>query len=176
MFCPFCQDTLEKSIFYGVEVDYCPSCLGLWFEQDELRLAKDKKDENLNWLDIDLWEHKNKFKISRDNKLCPSCRLPFYEINYGESQVKTDVCNVCYGIWLDRGEFKNIIGYLRERKDYEIFNNFSKNLIAETWEILTGPETLKEELSDFMTILKILNYKFLTKYPIIVSAISALPK
>ena len=54
MLCPICKIELEKAIFYGVEVDYCPRCLGVWFEEDELRLAKDEKDKNLNWLDVDL--------------------------------------------------------------------------------------------------------------------------
>ena len=88
MFCPFCQESLEKTIFYGVEINYCPKCLGLWFEEDELSLAKDEKDEDLNWLDIDLWKEKRKLKISRNPKLCPFCRLPLYEVNYEKSKIK----------------------------------------------------------------------------------------
>ncbi len=54
MKCPIDGEKLEKAIFYGVEIDYCPDCLGSWFEQGELREAKDEKIEDLNWLDIDL--------------------------------------------------------------------------------------------------------------------------
>jgi len=106
MLCPIDKKNLDKSIFYGVEVDYCPQCLGVWFEQDELRLAKDNKDENLKWFDIDLWHDWKHFNISHGERMCPSCRLPLYEVYYGGSGVIVDVCNVCYGIWLDRGEFK----------------------------------------------------------------------
>ena len=53
----------------GVEVDYCPVCLGTWFDEDELRQAKDSKDKNLNWLDIDLWEDKTKI-----NDLMGNCK------------------------------------------------------------------------------------------------------
>ena len=46
MTCPICKVNFKKAVFYGVEIDYCPQCLGLWFEEDELREAKDEKDKN----------------------------------------------------------------------------------------------------------------------------------
>ncbi len=176
MHCPLCKVNLEKAVFYGVEVDYCPRCLGLWFEKDELRQAKDEKDKNLNWLDIDLWKEKGKFKISPGKKLCPSCQVPLYEVCYGDSNVKVDFCDLCGGIWLDRGEFKKIIGYLREKGKEEILKNYFKNLIEEGMEIFTGPETFREELGDFLTVLKLLNYKFATQHQLLSKIISALPK
>ena len=55
MKCPIHQDTdLEKIVFYKTQIDFCPDCLGMFFNQDELRTIKDDKDENLQWLDIDL--------------------------------------------------------------------------------------------------------------------------
>ena len=176
MHCPLCKVNLKKTVFNGVEVDYCPRCLGLWFEKDELRQAKDEKDKNLNWLDIDLWKEKGKFKISPGKKLCPSCQAPLYEVCYGDSNVKVDLCNLCEGIWLDRGEFKKIIGYLREKEKEEILKNYFKNLIEEGMEIFTGPETFREEIGDFLTVLKLLNYKFATQHQLLSKIISALPK
>lgn len=176
MLCPLCQESLEKAIFYGVEVNYCSKCLGLWFEEEELRFAKDEKDKDLKWLDIDLWKERKKFKISRNQKLCPFCRLPLYEVNYGESDIKVDLCNLCFGTWLDRGEFKKIIEYLKQRKDYEIFNNFVKKVAEEFWEIFVGPEPLREEILDFLTVLKLLYYKFAAKHPFIFQMISRLPR
>jgi len=123
-----------------------------------------------------LWQDPAKFKISCCQKLCPSCRLPLYEVEYGDSEIRIDVCNLCQGVWLDRGEFKKIINYLKNRVDYEILNNYAKNLTKEFWEVFTGPETLKEEASDFLTVLKLLNYKFVTQHPTITSIISGLPK
>ncbi len=176
MVCPNCKIELEKAILHNVEIDYCPKCLGIFFEEDELKWAKDAKDKDLNWLDIDLWKDETKFKISPENKLCSRCRLPLYEISYGESKIKVDVCNLCYGIWLDRGEFKRIIEYLKEKADYEVLQKYTKNLSQEFWEIFTGPETFREEISDFLTILKLFNYKFVTQHPIITKIISNLPK
>lgn len=176
MLCPNCKKSLDKAIFYRVEVDYCPKCLGLWFEEDELRQAKDVADKNLNWFDVDLWKEIRKFKLSRDKKLCPRCRLPLYEINYYKSEITIDLCNLCYGIWLDRGEFKKIMESLKKEGVYEALNNFSKNLLSEFWEIFTGPEKFREEVSDFITLVKLLYYKFGAQYPDIAKIISGLPK
>ena len=174
--CPRCQKKLDKAIFYNAEVDYCPQCLGIFFEEDELRQAKDVKDKNLRWLDIDLWQDERKFRISYGIRLCPGCRLPLYEVYYGDSKIIVDVCNLCQGIWLDRGEFKKIIEYLKEKADWKVLNEYAKALSEEFWEIFTGPGTLKEEILDFLIILKVLNYKFGIQHPKITKIISNLPR
>lgn len=176
MLCPIDKITLEKTIVSGVEIDYCSKCLGLWFEEEELRWAKDYKDRNLRWLDIDLWKDDAKFKISPGKKMCPKDRLPLYEIEYGDSGIKVDVCNICKGIWLDRGEFQKIIQYLKETANEEILNNYLKNLREEFWEVFVGPEGFKEEVNDFLAVLKLLNYKFFVQYSNIDKIISHLQK
>ena len=176
MICPTCKIKLSENLLHNTSIDYCEKCLGIWFEADELRLVKDKKDENINWLDIDLWQDTSKFKIAYCQKHCPTCRLPLYEVEYNDSGIKIDVCNICQGIWLDRGEFKKIIDYLKKRADYEILNNYSLNLVKEFWEIFTGPEPLKEEILDLLTVLKLLKYKLVIQHPFITGIISGLPK
>lgn len=176
MVCPICKINLKKQIFYNTEIDYCPQCLGLWFEEDELRTVKDERDEELNWLDVDLWQDEKRFKISKTVKLCPSCSVPLYNVNYGESRILVDLCNLCQGIWIDRGEFKSIIDYLKEKRQYEVLNNYFKNLIKEATEIFVGPETFRSELSDFLTILKFLEYKFAVQHSKISKIILNLPK
>lgn len=167
-------------VFYGTEVDYCPKCLGLWFERDELRQAKDKKAKDLNWLDIDLWEDKTKFRVAQSEKncpfCCPDCLAPLYTVEYGDSGIKVEVCVLCRGVWLDRGEFKKIIAYLKDKGKDEVFNRYLKNLAEEAFEIANGPETFKEEVGDFLSLLQILNYKFIAKHPIISQIILDLPK
>lgn len=184
MYCPICQNTkLSSAILYNTEVDYCPDCLGIWFDRDELRQAKDEKDKDLQWLDIDLWKNSHNFKVSRGIRVCPHCRMPLYEVYYGDSRdlpaggrVVVDVCGICYGIWLDRAEFKRIIQWLKEKADYEIMNNYSKSLFEEFTEIFTGPETLREEILDFLTILKLFSYKFGGEHPWISRLLMKSPK
>lgn len=174
--CFTCKEKMERALIYKVEVDYCPKCFSLWFDKDELRLAKDKADENIKWLDVDLWSDDSKFKVAKGGKLCPTDRLPLYEVEYADSGTKVDVCIICNGVWLDRGEFKQIINYLKQRGDWEVLNNYYKNLAEEALEIFIGPKTMREEITDFLIILKLFNIKFLVNHPKISQAISMLPK
>ena len=114
MECPNKHGKLEKVLFHNVEADFCPECLGIWLDKGELEMAKDNKDKNLNWLDVDLWRDKGKFEISRSLKQCPVCRAGLVEVAYDESKTKVDFCKMCQGVWLDRGEFQKIVNYLKE--------------------------------------------------------------
>ncbi len=178
MQCPNCKKkTLERVNLLGADIEYCTECYGLWFDENELRQVKDKEDEYLNWVDVDLWKDKKKFEISKTNRLCPRCRMPLYEVDYDSSKVKVDICNVCKGVWLDRGEFEGIIEYLKEKCDYEVLNHLSKNVLEELWEVFSGPEKMREEISDFITILRLFLYKFREQHPYIATVIwTFLPK
>ncbi len=176
MKCPSDNEELDKVLFHHIEVDYCPKCLGVWFDKDELRLSKDDKDKNLNWVDVDLWRDKKKFKVAYSNRHCPVCRVSLREVAYDESKVKVDFCKMCEGIWLDRGEFKQLINYLKRKADYEILHSYAKNLALELWEVFSGPETFREELADFLTLLKLFNYKFIVRHPYLNMLIDDMPK
>lgn len=165
MNCPNKHGQLEKVLFHNVEVDYCPQCLGVWFDQDEFEHAKDDEDKQLNWLDFDIWRHKEKFTTAPSNKMCPSCRIPFVRIQYDNSKVQVDFCKNCHGIWLDRGEFKQIMVYLKNKADYEILHHYIKNLVKQLWEVFAGPKHFREELNEFLMVIKLFRYKFLVQHP-----------
>lgn len=176
MECPNDREYLERVLFHDSEVDYCPKCLGVWFDKDELANAKNEKDKNLNWLDVDLWRDKLKLRVSDGLKQCPVCRAGLREVRYGDSKTKVDFCKMCGGIWLDRGEFKQIINYLKQKSDYQILHHYSKNLVLQLWEVFAGPETFRNELEDFLTLLKLFNYKFIIQHPNLNELIDNLPK
>jgi Zn-finger nucleic acid-binding protein len=174
--CSQCKQKLEQALVANVEVDYCPTCYGMFFEERELEWAKNNKDDNLRWLDVDLWKDETKFQMSRGGKLCPTDNMPMYEVRYGDSDVKLDVCNVCKGIWVDRGEFRGIMEYLRATGTYEVLHSFTITLVAEAWEIFSGPEFVREELHDVVALLKMLRYKFAAQHPMISQVILGLPR
>ena len=176
MNCPSDNEELEKALFHNVEIDYCPRCLGIWFDEDELRLAKDDKDKQLNWVDFDLWRDKSKFKISHGDKHCPVDRTGLVEVSYDGSKTKVDFCKMCKGVWLDRGEFKQIINYLKSKSDYEILHHYAKNSIKQLWEVFSGPEGFRSELGDFLMLTKLFNYKFIIQHSYLGGLIDILPK
>lgn len=171
-----CNEEMTKVMIAGIEIEYCPKCRGMWFDTNELRQIKDTKDFSLRWIDFDLWKNKKNFKISPDMKLCPIDRIPLYEVMYGDSGIKVDVCNLCHGIWLDRGEFHKLLKYLEETKKKDLLDKYSDVLIGEMWEVFTGPKELREELRDVVSVLKIFRYKFLLQHPEISKIILSLPR
>jgi len=169
--CPNDNEKLEKIIFHNVEVDYCPKCLGMWFDKEELGLAKDGADEKINWLDVDLWRDQGRFEVVRVSKYCPVCRVGLVEVKYDKSKTKVDFCKKCEGVWLDRGEFKQIINYLKNKSDYEILHHYAKNFMMESWEVFSTPGAFREELEDVMMLLKLFKYKFVVQHPFLNSLI-----
>ncbi len=165
MECPNKHGELEKMLFHDVEVDYCPQCLGIFFDKGELEHAKNDKDKQLNWLYFDVWRDKGKFVLSPSDRRCPVCRIPFVEVAYDKSSVTVDFCKHCQGMWLDRGEFKQIMVYLRKKFDYEILHRYTVNLAKQLWEVFAGPEPFRDELADFLMLCKLFNYKFVAQHP-----------
>lgn len=185
MVCPFCKEKLKRAIFCGVEIDYCPVCLGMFLPDQEICLTEDKKDAQLGWLDIHLWQDEEKFKGRQSKKLCPHCRLPLFEFQYREaadypltrdfsSGITVNICPLCKGIWLEREEFKKITAYLKGRADYEILENWARTLRQEFWEtflpleeeFLAG-EIIQDEFLDFFLLFKLLSYKFTVRHSLV---------
>jgi len=176
MICPNCKkETLEKIRFHKSEIDRCSQCHGVWFERDELRKSKDEKDQYLKWLDVDLWREAKKIQVFSSIKTCHSCKESLYEVKYGESNIKVDICNSCQGVWLDGGEFKKIIAYLKNIVNTETLAKYLKHTFEEAKEIFTGSEELSSEIGDFLLVIKLLQYKLLSQYPVIGEIITNLP-
>jgi Zn-finger nucleic acid-binding protein len=176
MTCPNKHGELEKALFHNVEVDYCAECLGIFFDQDELQWAKDDADKHINWIDIDMWRDGARLGVVKLDKLCPRCRIPMVEVNYDKSSIKLDFCKHCKGIWLDRGEFKQMMVYMKKKADYEVLHHYTKNLVHKLWEVFSGPKAFREDLAEFLMLIKLFAYKFEVQHPVIERLIEDLPK
>ncbi|OGE74441.1 MAG: hypothetical protein A3I07_00800 [Candidatus Doudnabacteria bacterium RIFCSPLOWO2_02_FULL_42_9] len=159
MKCPNNHESFQEIKFGNVKVDRCSECEGLWFNHDELRQAKDVQDEYAKWFDVDLWKDEKDFKSTSSTKLCPIDNVPLYEIDYGNSGVKIDACKTCQGIWLDKDEFKHLIDYIKKSYPYDLAFNYTKSILEEGKEIFTGPESLKSEITDFLLLVKLVQFK-----------------
>ncbi|KKS90262.1 MAG: hypothetical protein UV65_C0018G0006 [Parcubacteria group bacterium GW2011_GWF2_43_11] len=159
MKCPNNHESFQEIKIGNVKVDYCSECKGLWFNQDELRQAKDLQDEYAKWFDFDLWDNEKNFKSTQSLRLCPVDHVPMFKIKYKDSTVEIDACKKCLGVWLDKDEFKNIVEFVKGRSAYDLLHNYTKSVIEEGKEIFTGPESLKSEVSDFLMIVKLFQFK-----------------
>jgi Zn-finger nucleic acid-binding protein len=176
MKCPLCKIEMSQRSFKNIEFDVCPKCKGIWFDKNELGKAKDAADKDLNWMDFEIWKHKDKFKISPRKLVCPKCKQVLVTINYGNTNIKIDYCPACAGTWLDKGEFKKIIKALNDELLSKPFSGYIKASIREAEEIFTGDESFLSEWKDFVTVLHLMETRFFVEHPWLQNEMTAIQK
>ena len=86
MKCSVCNVDLEVQLVWPVEGDECPKCGRTWFEDDELRQAKDAFDVDLKWLDFELWTEWESLDLQPKELACwmpPQTQLYEAGVGYG---------------------------------------------------------------------------------------------
>lgn len=134
--CPKCtgQALKEKTLSdRQTKIDVCPSCRGGWFDATELSRVLSVAVEKMHALS----------NAVASKRQCPKCDVALSQINYPETEIEVDVCGRCSGIWLDRGEFRDIN---KARGKYQDKEKMSDKEI----EMLPKPTTLKEAVINFV--------------------------
>ena len=101
MKCPMCRTkTMKRHTVKGtaVKVDACGSCCGIWFDAEELERAVDVAAKALTVPS----------KTQPISRICPRCAEVLYQCKYPQTYVAIDMCKSCGGLWLERGELKEI--------------------------------------------------------------------
>ena len=136
----------------------------MWFDHDELREAKDAADENLEWMDFEIWKHEEEFRIQA-GRACPRCAAAMGSLEYGATGVQVESCPTCRGVWLDAGDFERIVRALEE----ELAGKPAKELFADTLrealELVTGPERALSEWRDLRRLLRLLHLRLTIEKP-----------
>ena len=174
MKCPTCAVDLEVRLAGPVEVDECPKCGGAWFEDDELRQAKDAWDGDLNWIDFELWETWDSLDLRARELPCPSCDRPLVAVHYADTGVEVDCCPSCRALWLEDGELAGILDALEAQVLTRSASEYVSASLREAREIVTGPESLSSEWKDFTTVLRLLQYRLLVENPKLAKALADL--
>ncbi len=174
MLCPRCQQVLRMRQIDGVEVDRCLECGGTWFDRDELRQARDAAEPDLNWMDFELWQDPDAFSCEVGALVCPKCLVPMAAIRYGDTGVEIDYCLRCEGVWLDNGEFARIIEALEAELLSKSLPDIVRASLQEAREIIGGPEGVVSEWRDFLTVIRLLQYRVLEQNPRLHDALTML--
>ena len=176
MNCPHCRIALKEKKIGSVKVNVCSQCRGSWFDKGELRQAKDQADPDLNWMDFDLWKHEDRFHVDLKPLKCPRCEVEMMAVEYDRTGVEINPCPKCRGVWLQAGEFEKIIKALEEELDTKSTSDYIKASLAEAREILTGSESIVSEWRDFLTVMRMLEYRILVENPKLNRAIDSIQK
>ncbi len=164
MNCPKCLAELAVLDVDGLELDSCPSCQGVWFDNDELRQGKDLSDENLVWMDFELWKHTDRFELQPGVE-CPKCAVTMGSMLYGDTGVTVEHCSKCRGVWLDEGELEHIVRSLQDELAKRSASELLSDSLKEGMEIVTGPENLASEWRDFKQVMKLLYLRLTIENP-----------
>lgn len=165
MNCPRCQNQLKTVVHGDLELDECPECAGIWFDQGEFGRAKAAAAPDLQWLDFDFWKQPERFRLSARPTQCPRCNAELFALNYEKTGVEVDVCNQCHGVWLDDGELEKILEALNRELATANVSEYIKASLQEGKEIFTSKEGVIAEWKDFTTVLRLLQYRLFAEKP-----------
>src|SRR3954451_22692423 len=112
--CVKCSSILDRTSFEGLEVDLCPSCRGLWLDRGEITRAARLPEAELSRLRALLTADGDPPPTPTENTLaCPACEGSLSEVVLGN--VHVEYCDLCHGIFLDRGELEEALRVVRVR-------------------------------------------------------------
>lgn len=172
--CPGCDVELVKRVHGNVDLDECPQCGGIWFEREDLEQAKNASDEDLNWLDFEVWRRGDSIASSDRDTACPSCGAPTVALVCGDTGVAVDYCEACEGAWLEKGDFAQIVDALENEVNSRSFPAFVRATLREAKEVLSGDESLASEWKDFATVVRLMQYRLFVEHPELVKALMSI--
>jgi Zn-finger nucleic acid-binding protein len=110
MKCPKCLTELLKNNKYGIEVDYCTACQGMWLDMEELDQLEDRsyKEDDLKG-SLMLTSEQTQFK-------CPHCGDQLHQFEYRLNNLMIEYCKKGHGYWLDAKEEIRVTELMADRK------------------------------------------------------------
>ena len=150
--CPGCDSKLVLYKIFGMPIEGCDKCKGVFLDKDELRKLKDKCTKGswqaLVWMDDEVEAIAGTSAIA-SRRVCPKCEgVRFVSATFGDSKILVDWCPKCNGIWLDRDEFGEIIEFLRSKLNKLSSGEMAKQVYEEIKEIWGGSESKVSEILD----------------------------
>jgi Zn-finger nucleic acid-binding protein len=111
MKCPHCSKDLVQTKRDDIEVEYCPSCRGMWLSRQELEELEDEvfdfgNDEKGTLI----------FSATATSRKCPQCGKPMKRFKYRLYDLEMDFCEDGHGFWLDADEDKRILELMKEEE------------------------------------------------------------
>ncbi|HEU0198479.1 MAG TPA: zf-TFIIB domain-containing protein [Nevskiaceae bacterium] len=114
MKCPKCNLDLVPQSRHKIDMNFCPSCKGMWLDAQEL-------DELENEA-FDLGEHDKGtlvFSSTPTTKKCPSCATPLQRFNYRDFDLEMEFCPNRHGYWLDADEDTRVLALMKKEEHDE---------------------------------------------------------
>ncbi len=106
MDCPECNKAMITAELYEVEVDFCPSCQGIWLDAGELEILLGDPQQAASVVA----SLKPFSTATHPRRKCPICRKRMEIVDSdGTGTILLDRCRLQHGLWFDRGELPGIL-------------------------------------------------------------------
>lgn len=175
MKCPQDKNSELTELHVGGTVAHvCKDCHGLLFKKTELEALKDNIEAH-GWFDISLWEEKELLRSKQCEEKCPACSARMCQIDWKEGALVSLLCPACGSLWLPKGEYEKAIRYIKDTAGGEILENYSSLLSRELDMLMSGEKGIATEAHNFAALLRYLEYRFITKHPVLTEIIEELP-
>lgn len=111
MKCPKCKTDLEPTIRHKLEINYCPSCKGMWLERAELGQLEDEV--------FDFGEHAKGtlvFDSTPTADQCPECDSTLRSFRYRFYDLVMELCPQQHGYWLTDDEDTRVLELMKNEE------------------------------------------------------------
>jgi hypothetical protein len=113
MICPVCKLDMIVLEYRNIELDYCNSCKGVWFDSGELELMLKSQNLEERQTLLDGILNSDEAASSEKKRNCPICGHKMKKTAIGEQpRILIDVCRHKHGLWFDGGEVAQLIRHL----------------------------------------------------------------
>jgi len=113
MICPVCKRDMIVVEYQNIELDFCTSCKGVWFDSGELELLLEACNLEEAKPILDRILDSQEAISSEKKRKCPICGHKMKKTTVGEKPpVLIDACDKEHGLWFDGGEVIQLIRHL----------------------------------------------------------------
>ncbi len=138
MICPVCQKAMIVVEHHQIELDYCTSCQGVWFDSGELELFLESAELESPSLTIKHILDLPEVKLVHRRLKCPVCRCGMKETAIEEPSINIDVCRRGDGLWFDGGELNGLLRQLASKLSTKA--STEQSIITFLGEVFKAPE------------------------------------
>jgi len=113
MICPVCKYDMLVVEYHNIELDYCNSCKGVWFDSGELELLLKSQGLEETKAFFDGILNSQEAVSSEKKRDCPICSHKMKKTAIGgQPEILIDICRDKHGLWFDGGEVAQLIRHL----------------------------------------------------------------
>jgi Zn-finger nucleic acid-binding protein len=111
MVCPVCKYDMIVVEYRNIELDYCNSCKGVWFDSEELELLLKSQGLEEPKAFFDGILNSQEAASPEKKRNCPICghKMKKTAIGGQPEEILIDICLDKHGLWFDGGEVTQLI-------------------------------------------------------------------